>query len=956
MFKKTRMHNAVLLALGGGMALTMLPATVQAQAVVITGSSIKQIEGAGALPVQTITRADIERTGVQTTEQLLATVSAMSSSGASTNAQSASAVGTLYGLAGVSLRGLGQDRTLVMVNGQRLAAYAGGGGAAVNVNNIPLAAIERVEILKDGASAVYGSDAVAGVINFILQKNFQGIQIGGTYGTPTASGGGQQYQANVVAGFGDLTKDKFNITGSVQWNKNQDLLATDRSFSKTGNNPPYYESLATGSANIQGAWNLNGGDPGRLNGVTVPLTNPAFPAGSSAGYVGGGPGGGYGNPLAAAGRCGDIKMSPNPTPTRTTINRTTDPATQLNLPYCNYDSAADVGLLSATETVSATLNGVWQISNQVEAYGDLLWSRTISNPSYQPSPLRTNFMQSDEEFVKQGVDPVLLLRQGSSGYATAANYLQSVGLGDLAGQDLGMTLRVFDFGRRTNEDTSTQSRLVGGVRGEFMNQSYDVSAFWNESKLEGTVTDGYFSMVGFARATQDPANDWNPFVLTQSQAFQNAIASAKYVGPTLDGTSESYGLQAVISGDVTPLPAGQLQYAAGYQFRRESFVNTPAPALLSGDISGLGGATKPVDQGRTINALFGELNIPVVKNLDANLALRWDDYSDFGSTTNWKGNIRWQPTEQLLFRGSYGTGFRAPTLTDLYQPIVFGNQGAVDDPVAGADQVEVNGFSGGNPRLQAETSTQWALGFVVQPLKTLAFGVDYFNIRVNDTVAQPTVQEVVDQAARGNPTYTPLVIRDPVTQELTSVSAPLLNTGKMEVSGVDLNVGYRETLGPGVLSVGLQGTYYFDFTQTSPGGTVSKKFGTVVDSTGAPVLSSTAGLEGIGVVLRYKQYLAATWAQNDWAVTLANNYATGYHAGWDLNDNPTRIGASSLWDLQLSYSGIKNTVLTLGARNIFDTQPDTYVDPTGGWFAAGYDPSQYDPRGRFIYLTGTFKF
>jgi iron complex outermembrane receptor protein len=956
MFKKTQICKAAMLALGTGVVLGSPSTAALAETVTITGSSIKRVEAEGALPVQTLSRADIERTGVQTTEQLLQTVSAMSTAGAASNAMSASANGNLYGLAGVSLRGLGQDRTLVLVNGQRLAAFAGGGGGAVNVNNIPLAAIERVEILKDGASAVYGSDAVAGVVNFILQKNFQGVQLGGTYGTPTSSGGGQQYQANVVAGFGDVTTDKFNLTGSVQWNKNQDLLATDRSFAKTGNKPPWFESAATGSGNIQGAWNLNGGDPDRLNGVTVPLTNPAFPAGSAAGYVGGGPPSGYGSPLAALNRCSDAKMTLNPSPTSTTINRNTDPATRINLPFCNYDSAADVGLLSATETVSATVNGVWQVNDQVEAYGDLLWSRTISNPTYQPSPLRTSFMDGDEEFISQGVDKVLLLRPGSSGYGMAADYLQSVGLGDLVGHDLGMTSRVFDFGRRSAEDTSTQMRIVGGVRGDFMNQSYDLSAYWNQSKLEGTVTSGYFSMVGFARATQDPANDWNPFVLTQSQAFQNAIASAKYAGPTLDGTSESYGLQAVLSGDVTALPAGPLQYAVGYQFRRESFVNTPSAALFSGDISGLGGATKPVDQGRTVNAVYGELNIPIIKNLDANLALRWDDYTDFGNTTNWKGNVRWQPVQELLLRGSYGTGFRAPTLTDLYQPIVFGNQGAVDDPLTGADQVEVNGFSGGNPNLQAETSTQWALGFVVQPWKQFSFGADYFNITVNDTVAQPTVQEVVDQANRGNPTYTPLVVRDPITQELVSVSAPLINSGKMDVSGVDINVGYRDTLGPGVLSVGLQGTYYFSFNQTSPGGVVSKKVGTVVDSTGSPVLSSTAGLDGVGVILRYKQYLTATWTQADWAVTLGNSYATGYHAGHDLEDNPTSIGAMSLWDLQFAYSGIKNTVLTLGARNLFNKQPDTYVDPTGAWFAQGYDPSQYDPRTRFVYLTGTFKF
>ncbi len=930
MFKRTKLSRSLMLAFGGTVAVAaLMPAQAQ---VVITGSSIKQIEGAGALPVQTLTRADIERTGVQTTEQLLQTISAMSSSG---QIQGTTGVGiSTYGESNVSLRGIGPERTLVMVNGQRLAAFAGGGGATVNVNNIPLAAIERVEILKDGASAVYGSDAIAGVVNFILQKNFQGIQIGGTYGTPTASGGGQQYQANIVAGFGDLTKDRWNVTGSLQWNKNQDLLGIDREFSATANKVPFFESGATGQGNIQGAWNLNGGDPNRLNGITV----------GGLGYRGSS-GSAYGNPMATpTNRCGEINMALAPS------------LSSGGQPFCNFDTGPFVGLLGSTESVSATLNGAWQLNDKVELYGDLLWSRTIANVAYQPSPLRTSFLETDEEFINQGVDRVLLLRPSNPAYQNiAVPYLNANGLGALVGQDLGITARVFDFGRRTQEDTSTQFRIVGGGRGEFMNQSYDVSAFWNQNKLEGTVTDGYFSQVGFARATQDPNSDWNPWSLTQSAAFQAAIAPAKYVGPTLSGDSKSYGLQAVLSGEITPLPAGPLQYAAGYQYRHESLVQTPAPAQFSGDIAGLGGATKPIDADRSVNAFFGELNIPVIKNLDVNLALRWDDYSDFGSTTNWKGNFRWQPMQQLLLRGSYGTGFRAPTLSDLYSPIVLGTSSQFDDPVTGQTDLQVNEFSGGNPNLNPEESTQYSLGFVLQPLNSLAFGVDYFNIKVEEVIAQAATQEVVAQAAAGNPAFTPYVIRDPLTNQIISTSTQLLNSGTLEVQGFDITANYRETLGPGVLNVGLQGTYYTQFDQTSPAGVTTGKVGTTVDGGGNPVPSSTAGLDGYGVVLRYKQYLAATWTQGDWATTIGNSYATGYHAGWDLNGNPTRIGAMSLWDLIVAYNGFKNITLTLGARNIFDTQPDTFVSVSNA-FQSGYDPSQYDPRGRFVFLTGTFKF
>jgi iron complex outermembrane recepter protein len=187
------------------------------------------------------------------------------------------------------------------------------------------------------------------------------------------------------------------------------------------------------------------------------------------------------------------------------------------------------------------------------------------------------------------------------------------------------------------------------------------------------------------------------------------------------------------------------------------------------------------------------------------------------------------------------------------------------------------------------------------------------------------------------------------------VNSPTFNAGKMEVQGWDIDVRYRETLGPGILGIGLQGTYYTKFDQTTPGGFVSHKVGTTVDNQGNPVISSTTGLDGYGVILRYKQYMTVNWTQADWSTTLGYSYASGYHSGWDLDGNPTSMPSLSLWDLQVAYTGFQNIVLTLGGRNIFDKQPSTYVSVSNA-FQSGYDSSQYDPRGRVVYLTGSFKF
>jgi iron complex outermembrane receptor protein len=406
-----------------------------------------------------------------------------------------------------------------------------------------------------------------------------------------------------------------------------------------------------------------------------------------------------------------------------------------------------------------------------------------------------------------------------------------------------------------------------------------------------------------------------------------------------------------------------MQYAAGYQFRKEQLELSPSAALQSGDIAGLGGATRGYNADRRVNALYGEVVAPLISNLDLNLAARYDGYSDVGSTTNWKGSVRWQPMQQLMVRGAYGTGFRAPTLNNLNEPNVLQTSATIQDPATGFSG-QVNELTGGNPDLKPETSTQYGVGLVFQPLSSLAIGLDWFNIEINDAISQPSTQEVISQNFAGNPLYAGKVIRD-ASGAIVQVINPPANTGKLKAQGMDLDLRYRETLGPGVLALGLNGTYYFKYDQSSPGAT-SQKVATMTDPTGTvPVISSTIGLDGMGVVLRYKQYLSATWIQGDWATTIGNQYASGYYAGanWAvaLEDpaapvKPVRMPSQTLWDLQVAYAGIKNLVLTLGARNLFDKQPADFSNAFLNQFQSGYDSSQYDARGRFVYLTGNFTF
>ncbi len=930
MFKKTKVCTGLMLAFGGTLTLGLPPAFAQQQLerVEITGSSIKRVDAEGALPVQVISREEITRSGVTSVEQLLQAVSASSTSGGLTTSQGAGL--STYGRSEVSLRGLSSERTLVLVNGRRLAAFAGGGGAAVNVSAIPLAAIERIEVLKDGASSTYGSDAMAGVINFILTKDYQGIGLEATYGTPTHSGGGQNTKIGIIGGFGKIGQDRFNVTLAASLEKEKQLKAKDRPFSRTGNNFPYTVAGATGQGNIEGAYTPGTGSAAAGNWVEG-ARQPGF---------GGSPGTGYGNPLAASNTCEAINMFRNPAPT------------SKGVPFCAYDSSAFVdGLIPERESNNLSANLSFKLSDAVELFGDALYSKNKVTQRIQTSPVRRSFLVGDSQFAIQGVDPALLIFPANPNYQIAANYLNANGFGSIVGQPLAITSRVTDFGPRTAQDTSTQTRFVGGVRGVLFGQDYEAAYSQNESKLAGSVIDGYFSQVAYARIVQG-SNDWNPWSLTQTAAFNAQLPAAKYIGPTLNAKSSSKVVDAKIAGDLFALPGGASQYATGVQYREESYLTNPAPALESGDIAGLGGGVPPVNRSRKIGSAFGELNLPIVKGVEANVAVRYDKYNDVKDSTTYKGSLRWQPVNSFLIRGSLGTGFRAPTLSDLWTPQTIGTSAQFTDPAFPATpNLQVPELSGGNPDVKPETSNQRSIGIVLSPVPSFTLGFDYWNAEIKGIISTPSTQEIVTRFRAGDPAYSGLVTLT-AGGEVEQTKSILANVGSAKLSGIDVDMNFREAFAGGRIDVGLNGTYMIKFDQTTPGGTLSQKVGTIVDPNGDPVLDADTG----GVVLRWKHVLSTTFSTGSWAFTFAQNFRTGYETGRrQLDGERNFVTHESLFDTQIAFTGVKNLKLAVGVKNLFDTQPQVFV-PVSNQFQAGYDVTQYDARGRFIYGTIGYKF
>jgi len=907
-FKVSPIHLGVIALIG----FSSLSAVAQqkVEEVFITGSAIRRIVSDEALPIQVVTKEEIKSFGVSNTEELMKFMPiAQSMGGAHSSLDGAGGVSN-YGQATISLRGMGDQYTLVLVNGRP---------ANGNLNLIPLAAIDRIEILQDGASSTYGSDAIAGVVNFIMTNNFQGMEINANVGTPTRPGGGQKKTFGVTVGKGNYASDGFNITGSFSAETEKELYAGDRDFAKTGNVFPYLVGGATGQGNIEGGWIPGVGKASTFKGSTW-----------------------YGNPMAASDKCGDISMFLYPRPSAG------------NAPYCMYDSAKDVRLVPEREALSVSLSGKYKLNNAVQLFGDAIISQTDLTSRYQPSPVRNSFLTTDSLFALQKVDPALLINPSNPNYKIAADYLTKQGFSSLVGQSLAITSRVFDFGPRTNTNNFNDSRLVAGARGDLNGHAWEAAAYSMTSKIDSGVADGYFSQVKFAQIVNS-RNDWNPWApaAAQTDAFKQAVQAAKYVGSTIGINTKTVGGDAKITGPAFNAPGGEAMYAAGVQYQKYELERNPDAALASGDIAGLGGAQLALTKDRSNTAAFGELSIPVSKTLELNTSARHDNYSDFGGADTYKANARWKASNIAVVRASLGTGFRAPSLTSLWTPQTTGTSAQFTDPkFPNMTSQQVQEVSGGNPNLQPEKSKQKSIGLVLTPVKNLTIGIDAWNIEIDGKITSASAQETVSRFRSGDAAYAGLVTLNPATGMVDQVKSVFANIGTASYSGIDLNAAYKMNLESGTLGLSMYGTYMNKADETSPSGTVSRKVGTMVESNGDPVIGADSG----GVIVKWKHLLSVSYETGPWRYTLGQNFYTGYRTGdRQLDGEPNYVPNQTTYNAQVSYSGVKNLKLTLGVKNLFDKNPPIYV-PASNQFASGYDISMYDPRARFVYLSANYKF
>jgi len=918
MIKETVLARSLRVMFAGGVAASVglfsLPAMAQdtpapIARVEVTGSSIKRTDVEGSLPVQVVSAADIKRTGATNTAELLTTLSANSMAGATNQAQGAGL--STYGMSSASLRGLGASKTLILVNGRRLGNYATD-GTAVDVNSIPLASIDHVEVLKDGASGVYGSDAIGGVINFITRQNYQGVEVNG-YTSASRYGGGQTHKASIIGGWGDFDEDRYNITLSADFSKDNAIFGNQRDYARTGwNNNGLRDASATPSGNFSTfdpvtTRNANGVIPNALNTI----------------------GSGIGNPLSP-GNCA-----------------ANGSAFDANLGTCRYDSSPVLNLIPAAKRVNVGGNFRFKLNDKAEFFMEGFVSRNETTQEAQASPYSASFLSTDPAFATQNLYPAIIVSPTSPYYPT--NLAAAAGV---AGQPLTVSYRAFDGGGRIAKDTAIASHLAMGFRGTVKGYDYDVAYTHNSSDVTERAIQGYQNQTALVKLLSNN-NAFNPLAQYQSADLAQQIYATNYVGAVMNATLRNDSLAARISGDLYQLPAGMMKFAVGASMADENLSINPSQAYQSGDVSGYGGAQLPLSTSRNSSAVFAETIIPIIKNLEADVAVRHDRYPN-ASATNPKVSLRYQPISQVLLRGSYGKGFREPSLPELYNQQTIGTSPNLTDPQTGQFG-QFNQTYGGNRNLQPEKSEQSSLGIVVDPVKGLSVAVDWWKINVNNLVTTLTPSFTLAQAYAGNPLYTGLVTRDPAGN-ITNIVGTNINAGSVKTEGVDLDLRWAILKSPtyGAFNLRLNGTYTSKYDLTLADGTVQRSVARTIDNDGNVLSAVNQG----GVIFRWKDQLTLDWKHKQYGLSLTNNFQSGYWDSYRADaDEPIaqHVGAFSTWDLQGTYGGIKNLTLTAGVKNLFNRKPPEVI--TGGsFFQTGYDPTWYDPHGQTGYVSASYQF
>lgn len=958
----------------------------EGKAIIVTGSRIKQDPNNSALPLQVIGSEEIQRNGISSPEQLLMFLST-SGTGPENLASNSDVVSGAQrgtnGLSSANLRGQGSAATLVLLNGRRVAAH-GLSGSAVDVNQIPFGAIERVEVLKDGASAIYGTDAVGGVINFITKKDYKGLGLNGFVDIPEA-GGGEIYRLSGIAGYGDLDEQGFNVMGAVSYSWNKKLRGSQRSF-VNGNQPERGLSIDTRGAPIATAFNIGANihqTPGGtlLTGLTLTLPNGSNGAAGGINIL----------DLPGGAGCDSVEGG---------------------LPYdeilwgtataqyaCSWDTGRAAVLQQPIQTLTYYGRAVAKLAEDHEISFEITGSDADSAKSFSANQYTASATTMPWAYPLNSLTTATYNQVFNAIRSAFTNPAQQAALDARYGRPIAGRWRCTACGPREYVTNTKTFRAALGLEGQITDDwDYRTGASYAKSEASSVLGTGYhyrgvlttndpataINEIGMSdtRAPVAPgatvpgivglinAGLLNPFSLVQTQQGLDGLKAVSAEGTVLyGGQYEVKQFDASIAGSLFPVWGGDVQLAAGVDYRRESyeFNGSAAAAASMPEIFNVAfdniNALTP--KKRTVKAAYAEVLVPILPGLDITGAVRVDDYSGFGTTTNPKVSFKFRPIDEIMFRGSYNTSFRVPSFNQIFngRTVSVSATGAnLVDPfrcpslvVSTTDpncaNITPDVATGGNAALGPETAKQFNVGVVFQPAPRFSASVDWWSISVDNTITELTTTQLLQNAAL----FPDRFIRDGAGN-ITQIDRTWLNAGARRTQGLEIALRGGTDLMGGSLNVGLDGTYLLKkkekLTQTAPYG-----------SSLVGVFSYTGDLG-----LKWKHNAFINYGNEDVSVSLSQIFRKGYrnHA-LPSQANPIsatrpeyneRVKDYVIYNFALTYLGLApGYQVTLGVKNIFDTDPPfaiTYDSNSGA--GGSWEPRVADPRGRSFTLSVETKF
>jgi len=879
--------------------------------ITVTGSNIPRTNTETPSPVQVVSRQEIDRTGKTSLSEYLQTLTA---DGAGSIPKSFGS-GFAGGGAGISLRGLGAGSTLVLLNGRRMASYGladDGQKVFTDLSTIPLDAVERVEVLKDGASAIYGSDAIAGVVNIILRSDFQGAILRGSYGV-SGDGDGDQKKATMTAGTGDLASDGWNAFFSLDVGKSDAIKMSDRKNRKW---------IGTGDIRPWGYGN-----------------NASYLGGA---YLNGRKSGGVGPNGSVFGADGLLVPLPGCAGLTTIGGQTPD---SIRNQGCLWDPNQQFRDISPEEKyVNVFGRATFAFGEGGELYTEIGYSKKETTFSNTPSSVSGGWGYPGQ---------TINANSGPGATVLSPNHPDN----PFPGQASRVRYSAWDVGPRVTENSNEFNRFLVGAKGNWGDWSYDTAYLHSGTDLTSDRT-GFLRYSAVRCALGNPACPGGVWRIGQNAGL-NSQALYDYISPKISARAKSSldSFNATVSRSLADLKGGPLGLAIGTEWRRTSNSLTPQTYTDVGDIIGLGYSA--YDGTQNVYAGYVELSAPVLEQLELSGALRYDKYDGGDGKATPKLGIKWTPTDWIALRASYAEGFRAPNPAESGKGGVAAFSSA-KDPVrcrieatpANCDARSVAIITTPNSSLKPEESKSYSIGVVLQPTRTTSLTVDAWEIKRTNEI---TASDTNDAIRAGNVVRdTDLINGVAGSGTILAVNTEYVNAASSRVRGVDTDIRQTFDIGPGQLEMDLQWSHLLKFERTNAGST-SDYLGThgncdVTNCIGTP---------------KDKVNFGTTWKQGPWSISGVANYISKMDNISERGDDAylfsyadgtpvKKISSFTTFDLSGRWAVTDEFELNLSVQNLFDRIAP--LDPVT-YGAINYNPLHFSGAiGRYFTVGAKYTF